>query len=90
MPSNEGHIHWLGGDDEELSYLEQQLRITADGSGDPEGSLRIRAFNSTLLGLYLPNSTLQEPRWDAIPDTNPVLEARQDGYHTGHIRIRQA
>lgn len=90
MPSNEGHVHWLGATEEEVTYLGQSLRITLDDQGGFEGALLIRATNGTGDGLFLPNSTLQSPHWDPIPGTNPVLEARHDGYHNGHIRIRQA
>jgi len=91
MASNEGHVHWEGADDEEVTYLGQSLQITANNEGDPEGSLRIRLTGSNLTGLYLPNSTLQSPQWDTIPGTNPTLQARQDGHYPPmNIRVRQA
>lgn len=92
MPSNEGHIHWMGSDSESISYLEQELEVRVSiEENDPEGGLRIRAWGSTDLGVFLPNSTPETPRWDAIPGTNPVLEVHQDGHYTGgFIRIRQA
>ncbi len=91
MPSNEGHIHWMGSDSESIGYLGQQLEIVTGYSEDPEGALRIRALGSTEPGVFLPNSTPESPQWDAIPGTSPILEVHQDGHYTGgFIRIRQA
>lgn len=91
MPSNDGHIHWMGADDENAVYLGQVLEIISGTEGDPEGGLRIRAVGSAVPGVFLPNSTPESEQWDAIPGTNPVLEVHQDGHYTGGlIRIRQA
>lgn len=91
MPSNEGHIHWTGSLDETVTYLNQLLRITVSKSQEPVGALHIQLSGFSSSDLLLPNSTNSDPRWDAIPGTNPVIEARQDGhYDMSYIRVRQA
>lgn len=92
MASNEGHIHWSGGNDETVTYLGQELRMQLnENPEDPIGALHIHAegFNGT--ALFLPNSNASAPAWTAVPGTAPVLEVRQDGhYPSDYIRIRQA
>lgn len=93
MPSNEGHVHWGGSANETVNYLEQELQLTSEVSNksntptsDPIGTIRIRFNGSSLTGLVLPTDG-----WQAIPDTNPILEARMDGnYPVGYVRIRKA
>lgn len=91
MASNEGHIHWSGSPDETINYLGQDLQLTAEVSNkiivkeDPEGTVRIGLVGSGGKGLALPTEG-----WEAIPGTNPILEARQDGHcPSTYIRIRQ-
>lgn len=88
--TNEGHIHWTGALDETVTYLNQVIQLINDPQNPVKGALGIRLSGSQVTPLVLPNSTNAAPRWDAIPGTNPVLEARQDGhYDMGYIRIRQ-
>lgn len=91
MASNEGHIHWGGLPDETVNYLGQELELTSEVSNavsvkaDPIGTIRIRLDGQVATGLALPTEG-----WEAIPGTDPLLEARMDGhYPTGYVRIRQ-
>jgi len=91
MPSNEGHIHWSGSEDETVNYLDQELRLTSNvsnastASEDPIGTVRIKLDGSQGSGLALPSDG-----WEEIPGTLPTLEARMDGgYPMGYIRVRQ-
>jgi hypothetical protein len=96
MASNEGHIHWSRLADETVNYLGQELRLTSDVSNmaqtnvqavddDPIGIIRIRLDGSGVVGLALPTEG-----WEAIPGTDPVLEARVDAnYPSDYIRVRQ-
>lgn len=92
MASNEGHIHWDGSPDSEITYLNQSLTILSEISNmstvtvDPRGTLRIKATGFGSQGLALPSSD-----WQPVPGTAPTLEVRMDGhYPKGYIRIRQA
>lgn len=92
MPSNEGHIHWAGLADDTVSFLDQELQMTSEVSNaemvrdDPIGTIRIRAARSVLTGLAIPTDG-----WEAIPGTDPILQARADGhYMIGFIRLRLA
>ena len=79
MPSNEGHIHWPGGPDEEVTYLNQSLQITAEVSNmantpksDPIGSLRIRLTGYGSAGLLIPTEGWRRfpaptRRWRHVP-----------------------
>jgi hypothetical protein len=92
MASDEGHIHWSGGNDETVNYLGQELRMQVnENPGDPIGALHIHADGFVGEPLFLPNSNAQSPTWTAVPGTAPTLEVRQDGhYPQSYIRIRQA
>ena len=92
MPSSEGHVHWCGLAQEEVTYLEQPLTITANEMpGDPIGTLRVKRSDHEGEGLVLPNSTANTAVWDTVPGTVPALEARQDGHcPSDHIRLRLA
>lgn len=92
MASDEGHIHWTGAPVEEQSYLGQSLNLSGiPEEGDPIGGVRVKATGYIGVGLFLPNSTHEEPVWSPIPGTAPTLEVRQDGHYRGNfIRVRLA
>jgi hypothetical protein len=81
--------------DETVNYLDQELQATSDVSNiktdavnigdDPIGLIRICAVGSIETGLALPTEG-----WEAIPGTDPILEARMDAhYPSDYIRVRQ-
>jgi hypothetical protein len=95
VPSEEGHIHWTGSADDTVTYLGQELQMTSELSNmattavakqDPIGSIRLRVNGSSLTGLRIPTDG-----WEDVPGSDPVLQARADGYYPiGYIRIRLA
>lgn len=85
MPSNEAHLHFQGVN-ETQNFLGQDLDLTTNNEGDPQGAIRIRAEGYQSPGLYLPSDG-----WESVPGTSPGLEARMDGhYAVDYIRVRQA
>lgn len=87
MPSDECHIHWnTFSAFTEINCIEQDLELTAGDSGDPLGTVRVRAAGETGPGLAIPTMG-----WEAVPGTSPALEARADALDpVGYIRVRVA
>lgn len=73
------NLNWSGTVTDVVPFGDQNLTIGySTAPENPVGTVTIKGTGTPVL--LLPNSTQAAPKWDDIPGTTPVLQARQDGH----------